>query len=116
MVLPEITLGHFFYVLTWALLGVTISAVAWSEGRRPTYKEILASTLGISFEALGVELTRGQQALILPLLIVLVLALAIRYLPEESQMLSFSSKGQQFIGRILAIFLIMIFFLVQSTI
>jgi len=80
---PEITLGHLLYVAIWALLGIVVSAVAWSQSKMPTYKDFLAGTLGISFEALGVELARGKQALILPLALGLLLATFVRYLPED---------------------------------
>ena len=88
MELPEITVGHFGYVVIWALLGILIIASSWQ--RIPNYKDVLGSTLGISLEALGVELTRSQQALIVPLCIVMFLTIMIRLLPDDAKKLRLS--------------------------
>jgi hypothetical protein len=79
--MPAISLGHFIYVSLWALLGMCIGAVAWADGRKPTYKDYLAGTIGISFEALGVEIADRHPSMIVPLAVSLSVALLIRYLP-----------------------------------
>lgn len=81
--LPVIGAGHVLYVFIWALLGMFVSAVAWSNGKTPGYKDYLNGSLGISFEALGVEIADGQPALIVPLTMGLLLALLVRYLPDH---------------------------------
>lgn len=107
MELPVITVGHWTYIVIWALLGVFIIATCWSK--RPTYKDVLASTLGISLEALGVELTRAQQALIVPLCLVLCLTMIIRFLPDDYRALQLSIIK----GRLASSLIIVIFFLLQ---
>lgn len=79
--MPAIGLGHFIYVSLWALLGMCVSAVAWADGRKPTYRDYLAGTIGISFEALGVEIAHRHPSMIVPLAVSLSVALLIRYLP-----------------------------------
>lgn len=109
MKLPDITLGHTLWVIMWGILGVAVGAVAWSQGRSPTYKDFLAGTLGISFEALGVELTRGKQALIVPLSIGLMLALGVRFLPDTVSTL----KVYKLQGRSVASLLFILYFFVS---
>lgn len=107
MQLPEITFGHLLYVVFWALLGIFIIASSWSK--IPPYKDVLGSTLGISLEALGVELTRGQQALVAPLCFVILLAILIRFLPDDQNGLQLSIIK----GRPIFIILLITFFLLQ---
>jgi hypothetical protein len=80
---PEITVGHFFWVLAWAMLGFIFAAAAWSQGKKPIYKDWLAGTLGTCFEAMGVTLKSSQQAFIVPLVLGLILSLLLRFLPED---------------------------------
>lgn len=79
---PPIEPGHIAYVVLWALIGMVICAVAWPR-RHAGYKEYLTGTLGISLEALGVEIAGGQPALVVPLFFGLGLAMMIRHLPDE---------------------------------
>lgn len=80
--LPPIEVGHFLWVFIWALLGMCVSAAAWSNRKTPTYKDCLAGSLGISLEAFGVEFAAHQSALMVPLALALLIALLIRYLPD----------------------------------
>lgn len=107
MELPEITFGHLLYVVFWALLGISIIACSWSK--IPPYKDVLGSTLGISLEALGVELTRGQQALVAPLCFVIFLAILIRFLPDDENALRLSIIK----GRPVFFVMLLVYFLFQ---
>lgn len=114
--MPAISLGHFIYVSLWALLGMCVSAVAWADGRKPTYKDVLAGTLGISFEALGVEIADRHPSMIVPLAVGLVCALLIRHLPRERYSLRIR-RGPLRIGRALWGFvLVLTFFCTQVTV
>jgi hypothetical protein len=79
---PPIEPGHYLYVITWALIGMCVSATAWSNRREPVLKDYLAGSLGISMEALGVEVAGGRPALVVPLAAALFFALLIRYLSD----------------------------------
>lgn len=115
-VLPEIELGHFLYVSLWALLGMCVSAVAWGNTEEPTYKDVLAGTLGISFEALGVEIADRHPSMIVPLAVGLVCALLIRHLPRERHSLRIRRRPLR-IGRALWGFvLVLTFFCTQVTV
>lgn|GEM_PF-5899593 len=83
MPFPPISIGNIIWVVFWSLLGFAIGAVSWPQSRSPNYKDWLAATLGITFEAMGVELLRGKPALILPLAMGLIFASAVRFLPED---------------------------------
>lgn len=80
-VFPPISLGHLSYVVLWALLGMCVSAVALPNGEMPTARDYLAGTLGISFEALGLEIAHGHPSMVVPLAAALLFALLIRHLP-----------------------------------
>jgi len=107
MALSEITFGHLGYVIIWALLGIFIIVSSWSK--IPPYKDVLGSTLGISLEALGVELIRGQQALIVPLCLVLFIAIFIRFLPDDEDALQLLIIN----GRVISICIFVLLFSLQ---
>lgn len=113
---PEIRLGHFLYVLLWAIFGLGVSALALPNAKLIDYKDFLGGTLGISFEALGVELSRGQPALILPLAIGLLLAALVRFLPEDTNLLKITIRNKELKGRAFVSLLFVMFFFVQVTI
>jgi hypothetical protein len=92
MGLPAIELSHILWVLMWALVGFGIGAAAWSQFSVPSYKDWIAGTIGISVEALGVELLKGGVALVVPLGIGLVMALILRLLPKDASDLHIETK------------------------
>jgi len=87
-----ITLGIVGYVLSWSLVGILLGAVAWSSV--PTYKDILAGTLGISIEAIGIGLSRGTAGLLVPLFIGLLLGLLVRFMPTDPKDLSYKTRNK----------------------
>lgn len=109
--LPTIGAGHLLYVLVWALLGLFVSAVAWSNGKTPGYKDFLMGTLGVSFEALGVEIADRQPALIVPLATGLLFALIVRYLPDDGPPMGNGRSGLW--RRFVSATLVLAFFWIQ---
>ena len=109
---PTISLGHVLFVVSMGALGVLLTSVAWSQHRTPTYKDGLIGTLAISFEALGVELLRQDIGIVAPLAVGLVLALAVRFLPEEVDGLAVTLPIKDLRGRAAASMLFVLFFFI----
>lgn len=84
--------------------------------KKPGYKDILSGTIGISFEAIGVELVKGETALILPLLSALLFALILRFLPDKGYRLRVIIGKTQINHLVIYPFLVTMFFFVQATI
>lgn len=110
---PPITLGNIIWIVFWSLLGMAIGAVSWPQSRPPNYKDWLACTLGITFEAMGVELLRGKPALMIPLALGLIFALLVRFLPENVDSLKWMSGGQvKLQGKTVSRLLFMMYFFI----
>lgn len=114
--LPTIELGHLLYVMLWALLGMCVSAIAWANGEVPTYKDYLAGTLGISFEALGVEIADRHPSMIVPLAVGLLCALLIRYLPNAKIQLRIRRRRLRVGQTLWGIALVLAFFCTQAVV
>jgi hypothetical protein len=76
------------WVFFWSVAGCGLAVAAWPQHSRPKYREWLAITIGIYIEALGVELTRGTQAIGGLLAFTLVLAGFVRFMPGDQARLS----------------------------
>jgi hypothetical protein len=92
---------------------MAIGAVSWPQSRPPNYKDWLACTLGITFEAMGVELLRGKPALMLPLALGLIFALLVRFLPENVDSLKWMAGSKMILqGKTVSRLLFMMYFFI----
>ena len=109
MELPEITWGHVIWMVGFAMTAIFIGLMSFSQGE-PDYKDWLITTLGIGFEAFGVELVDGVYAALIPLGLLIFLGTSVRFMPNNSK----SLRIRNWKGTSLAFCIFIIFVFIQS--
>jgi len=83
------TLQEMIFVGAWSLLAYLITVHSFSQLGFPTYKEWLSATIAIFIESVGIELFRGADAIIVPLVGAIGYSILVRYfLPENEDAFS----------------------------